>query len=99
MHATSVLQITEDSLINNSCMSIQTKTQLRLKIGTMYYQLQDFSYKKISCMQKEFFLEICAVLQCVGALCEIIVTQGYSWITQGKLRKEIGGLEGRGEGI
>ena len=41
MHVIAALQITEYSLINNSCMSVQRKTQLRLKEGTMYYQLEE----------------------------------------------------------
>jgi len=35
-------------------MLVQIETQLRLKEGTVYYQLLGFSYKKISCMQSEF---------------------------------------------
>jgi len=53
MHATSVLQITKYSLINNSCMSVQSETQLRSEEGTMYYQLEEFSYIGNSSMQKE----------------------------------------------
>lgn len=52
--------------------------------------------KSLSCKRNPF-LEICVVLQCVGVVCEISVTQGYSRNTQGKLRKEIGGKEGRGK--
>ena len=44
MHATVALQITEYSLINNSCMSVQSETQLRSEEGVVYYQLEDFSY-------------------------------------------------------
>ena len=65
MHQTSVLQITEDSLINKSCMSIQRKAQLRLKTGKMYYQLQELSYKENSCMQKEFIpWDLCSFTVC-----------------------------------
>jgi len=53
MHVTSVLQIIEYSLINNSCMSVQSETQLRSEEGTVYYQLEDFSYIGNSSMEKE----------------------------------------------
>ena len=53
MYVTVALQITEYSLISNSCMSVQRKTQLRLKEGTMYYQLEEFSYIGNSSMPKE----------------------------------------------
>ena len=68
MHETSVLQITEYSLINNSCMSVQTKAQLRLKARTMYYQLLGFLYKKSHACRRNSFLEICTVLQCVRSV-------------------------------
>ena len=71
MHATSVLEITEYSLINNSCMSVQIETQLRLKEGIVYYQLEEFSYKGNSSMQKELspsgFSE-------VNVVCEVRIT-------------------------
>ena len=54
MHVTSVLQITEYSLVNNSCMVVQLKTQLRSEDGIVDYQLQENSLEDISCMQKEF---------------------------------------------
>jgi len=54
MHVTAALQITEYSLINNSCMSVQWETQLRLDDGAVYYQLQEYSIEDISYMQKEF---------------------------------------------
>ena len=53
MHVTVVLQITEYSLINNSCMPVQLETQLRSEEGTMYYHLEDFSYIGNASMQKE----------------------------------------------
>ena len=53
MHVTTALQITEYSLITNSCMSVQSETQLRSEDGTVYYQLEDFSYIGNSSMQKE----------------------------------------------
>ena len=55
MHVTATLQITEYYLINNSCMSIQTETELRTDGGAVYYQLLEYSILNISCMQKEFF--------------------------------------------
>jgi len=54
MHVTVALQITKYSLINNSCMLVQSETQLRSGDGTVYYQLQEYSMEDISCMQKEF---------------------------------------------
>ena len=56
MHVTSVLQISEYSLINNSCMSVKSETQLRSEEGIMYYQLEEFSYIGNSSMQKELSL-------------------------------------------
>jgi len=63
MHATSATQLTGDSLIRNSCMSILRKTQLRLKTGTLYYQLEEFSYKGNSFMLSgQGSLEDCVVM-------------------------------------
>ena len=80
-------------------MSVHRKTQLRLEEGTMYYQLEEFSYKGNSSMQKELCPSGFAVISEVRAVCERLLHTGGSMRTEEKLRKEIGRLEGRGEGL
>ena len=75
MHATSVHQIIEYSLINNSCMSVQIETQLRLKTGTLYYQLEEFSYKGNSSMQKELSPSGFTFILEVSVVCEVRITK------------------------
>ena len=55
MHVSIVFQITEYSLMDNSCMSVQSETQLRSDGGTMYYQLLGYSLVNIPCMQKDLY--------------------------------------------
>ena len=55
MHVTTTPQITKYSLINNSCMSVQTETQLRSDGGTVYYHLLKYSIVNIPFMLKESF--------------------------------------------
>ena len=93
MNVTTVFQITEYSLIDNSCMLVQSETQLRSNGGTVYYQLQEYSIEDISCMQKNSFLGDCIVTSEFGKLCERKIHTGGSQRAQEKLRKEIGGLE------
>ena len=89
MHVTAALQITEYSLINNSCMSVQTETQLRSDGGAVYYQLLEYSILNIPCMQKEFFLEDSAVTSSgFVSVMRPIHTCGFTG-PQKKLHKEI----------
>jgi len=70
-------------------MSVQRKTQLILKEGTMYYQLEEFSYKRNSSMQKEFTPSRLCIISEVRAVCEGLLYTGGSLRTQEKLRKEM----------
>ena len=93
MHVTTVFQITEDSLMDNSCMSIQSETQLRSDGGTMYYKLQEYSIVDISYMQKEFIpWRLRSYFSLVSVMRPIHI--GGVIGPQEKLCKEIGGLEG-----
>jgi len=56
-------------------VSVQRKTQLRLKEGIVYYQLDEFSYKGNSSMQKELSPQDCTVISEVRAVCEVRITQ------------------------
>ena len=71
-----------------------------IREGKVYYQLDEyFSYKGSSSMMRIYLLQDCAVRTEVSECVKWrIHTCGFTG-PQEKLRKEIGGLEGRGEGL
>ena len=58
-----------------------------------------FLYRKLIHVEGNISLRDCAVISEFGELCERWIHTGGSQRTQEKLRKEIGGLESRGEGL
>ena len=66
----------------------------------MYYQLDEyFSYKRSSSMMTIYLLQVCAVRSKVSECVKRPIHTGGSTGPQGKLHKEIGGLEDNGEGL
>jgi len=73
---------------------------VEIREGTVYYQLDEyFSYKGISSMMRIYLLQVCAVRSEVSECVKRPIHIGGSTGPQGKMHKEIGGLEGRGEGL
>jgi len=73
---------------------------VELREWIVYYQLDEyFSYKGSSSMMRIYLLPVCAVRSEVSECVKRPIHRGGSIGPQGKLHKEIGGLEGRGEGL
>ena len=75
------------------------REQLRSEEGQCTIGRMNFSYKGNSSMQKDLSPSGCAIILEVRIVCEGLLHTSGNLRTEEKLRKEIGGLEGRGEGL
>ena len=100
MHVTTIFQITEYSLMDNSCMSVQKKTHLRSEKGqcTIIW-MNIFPIKGISSMMRIYLLQDCVVGSEVSECVKRPIHTSGCTGPQSKLYEEIGGLEGIGEGL
>ena len=73
---------------------------VEIREGTVYYQLDEyFPYKGNSFVMQIYLLQVFAVRSEVSESVKRPIHIGGSIGPQGKLHKEIGGLEGIGEGL
>ena len=73
---------------------------VEIKEGTMYYHLDEyFSYKGSSSMMRIYLLQVFTVILEVSECVKRPIHTSGCTGPQSELCKEIGGLEGRGEGL
>ena len=86
--------------MNNLCMLVQTKTQLRLEEGQCTISWMNFfPIKETHPWRRIYLLQDCVVGSKVSECVKRPIHTSDNTGPQGKLRKEIGVLEGRGEGL